>query len=251
MSIDWLTVAAQLVNFIILVWLLRRFLFIPVGQAMARRQQTLQATRDEASRKEAAAEAARQKYEAACQELEQQRTHRLQAIEQEAEKLRQALLQQARDEDQALRQRLQQQQLAWKNHLDELAQVQLGQLLAFLLERLCADLASMTLHEAMVARCTEQLKALPQEWRSRTQGQGNWRLVCARPLRDIERWHLQDAIVTALAIAPPAVAVDDTLLAGLALEGPNDRLAWNLREALGDALREWNKTQAARQDHAA
>jgi F-type H+-transporting ATPase subunit b len=251
MSVNWLTVAAQLVNFIILVWLLRRFLFIPVGQAMARRQQTLQAIRDEAGRKEAAAEAARQKYEAACQELDQQRTQRLQAIEQEAEKLRQTLLQKAHDEDQALRQRLQQQQLAWKNHLDELAQAQLGQLLAFMLERLCTDLASMSLHEAMVARCLEQLEALPQEWRSRTQGQGNWRLVSARALDDEGRRQLLETIVTALGIEPPAVVVDDTLLAGLALEGPNDRLAWNLREALGDALRQWSKTQAVRQDHAA
>jgi hypothetical protein len=109
----------------------------------------------------------------------------------------------------------------------------------------------MTLHEAMVARCTEQLKALPQEWRSRTKRQGNWRLVSARALDDEGSQHLLEAIVAALGIELPAVVVDETLIAGLTLEGPNDRLAWNLREALGDALTQWSKTQTARQDHAA
>ena len=30
MSIDWITVAAQLINFLVLVWLLKRFLYRPI-----------------------------------------------------------------------------------------------------------------------------------------------------------------------------------------------------------------------------
>ena len=37
MQIDWLTVAAQIVNFLVLVWLLQRFLYRPITDAMARR----------------------------------------------------------------------------------------------------------------------------------------------------------------------------------------------------------------------
>jgi F-type H+-transporting ATPase subunit b len=38
LTIDWFTVAAQVVNFLVLVWLLQRFLYGPITRAMAARQ---------------------------------------------------------------------------------------------------------------------------------------------------------------------------------------------------------------------
>ena len=38
MQIDWITVAAQIVNFLVLVWILQRLLYRPVTRAMARRK---------------------------------------------------------------------------------------------------------------------------------------------------------------------------------------------------------------------
>ena len=38
MQIDWLTVAAQIINFLVLIWLLQRFLYRPITNAMARRE---------------------------------------------------------------------------------------------------------------------------------------------------------------------------------------------------------------------
>ncbi|NLX99005.1 MAG: hypothetical protein GXY83_22905 [Rhodopirellula sp.] len=40
MPIDWFTVAAQVVNFLILVWLLKRFLYKPILHAIARKTLT-------------------------------------------------------------------------------------------------------------------------------------------------------------------------------------------------------------------
>ena len=38
MQIDWLTVAAQILNFLVLAWLLKRFLYRPVIDAMTQRE---------------------------------------------------------------------------------------------------------------------------------------------------------------------------------------------------------------------
>ena len=59
MQIDWLTVAAQIVNFLILVWLLQHFLYGPVTRAMDRREQRIAARLQEGEdmKKEAEAEA--------------------------------------------------------------------------------------------------------------------------------------------------------------------------------------------------
>jgi F-type H+-transporting ATPase subunit b len=42
MQIDWLTVAAQIVNFLVLVWLLKTFLYGPITGAMAQREQRIE-----------------------------------------------------------------------------------------------------------------------------------------------------------------------------------------------------------------
>ena len=57
MLIDWFTVGAQVVNFLILVVLLKKFLYGPITQAMAAREAKIQAqiTEAETRRQEATA----------------------------------------------------------------------------------------------------------------------------------------------------------------------------------------------------
>ena len=45
MQVDWLTVAAQIVNFLILVWLLHKFLYGPIVRAMGDREAAIAALR--------------------------------------------------------------------------------------------------------------------------------------------------------------------------------------------------------------
>ena len=48
MLIDWFTVGAQAVNFLILVWLLKRFLYKPVLAAIDAREKKIAATIEDA-----------------------------------------------------------------------------------------------------------------------------------------------------------------------------------------------------------
>lgn len=91
MQIDWLTVLAQIANFLVLVWLLQRFLYAPITRAMARREQRI-ADRLSAARK------ARETAEAETEALRVQRR--------EVDESREAVLDAARCEATALRQRL-------------------------------------------------------------------------------------------------------------------------------------------------
>ncbi|MBN1783726.1 MAG: hypothetical protein JW812_02035 [Alphaproteobacteria bacterium] len=60
MSIDWLTVIIQAVNFLVLVWILKRFLYKPVLNAMDNRQKAVFAKLHEAEKREKAAEKVRE-----------------------------------------------------------------------------------------------------------------------------------------------------------------------------------------------
>ncbi len=62
MSIDWITVVAQLLNFLVLVWLLKRFLYRPILDGIDAREV-------EISTRMAEATEARKKAEAEVQKL--------------------------------------------------------------------------------------------------------------------------------------------------------------------------------------
>ena len=59
MKLDWFTVAAQIGNFLLLLWLLKRFLYRPILAAMAARQQRVAAALAEAQAQAVAAETLR------------------------------------------------------------------------------------------------------------------------------------------------------------------------------------------------
>ncbi len=106
MLIDWFTVAAQVVNFIILALLLRRFLYRPVAEAIAGRKKKIA---DEL----AAADAVRQEaiqikasYEEKSRQLEAQRLEMLAAARKEADEEKVLLMEEVRKETEEERHKL-------------------------------------------------------------------------------------------------------------------------------------------------
>jgi F-type H+-transporting ATPase subunit b len=56
MLIDWFTVVAQAVNFLILVWLMKRYLYQPILKALDAREQRIAAELADADAKKAEAQ---------------------------------------------------------------------------------------------------------------------------------------------------------------------------------------------------
>lgn len=73
MLIDWFTVGAQALNFIILVWLLKRFLYRPILGAIDAREKLIAAKLADADAKEAAAQKTRGEFEEKNEAFEKQR----------------------------------------------------------------------------------------------------------------------------------------------------------------------------------
>jgi F-type H+-transporting ATPase subunit b len=101
MQIDWFTVVAQIVNFLILVWLLQHFLYRPIVRAMDRREQRIADRLNEARDREDEAEKARNRFEEERKELDSQREEILDNARQEADQVRQNLETDAREQAQA------------------------------------------------------------------------------------------------------------------------------------------------------
>jgi F-type H+-transporting ATPase subunit b len=160
MPIDWFTVVAQAINFLILVWLLKRFLYKPILHAIDEREKGIAAQLAEAEAKKAEAQKERDDFQHKNEAFDQARAALLKKAEDEAKAERQRLLDGARKDADALRAKRQ------DALRDE--QLNLGQEIArwtqkevFAVSRkTLADLATTSLEERMVDVFVHRLKAL-------------------------------------------------------------------------------------------
>lgn len=98
MEISWWTIALQTVNFVVLVWLLQRFLYMPVQKIIETRRQADARGLADAEQAKAGAEAEKQRYEAKLATIEADRLQVLADAHASVEQERQRLLDIARQD---------------------------------------------------------------------------------------------------------------------------------------------------------
>jgi F-type H+-transporting ATPase subunit b len=102
MLIDWFTVGAQVLNFLILVWLMKRFLYQPILHAIDEREKRIAAELSDADAKKAEAQNERDEFQHKNEEFDQQRAELLSKAMIDAKAERQRLLDEARQAADAL-----------------------------------------------------------------------------------------------------------------------------------------------------
>ncbi len=108
MEIDWFTLAAQIVNFLVLVFLLQHFLFSRVTGAMDERERRIGSRLDEAEQKRREAQEHDRQLQEQQRKLEESRERMMARAREEAEQQRGVFVDQARREVSGLRKRWQQ-----------------------------------------------------------------------------------------------------------------------------------------------
>lgn len=96
MLIDWFTIAAQALNFLILVWLMKRFLYKPILHALDAREQRIVKELADADAKKAEAQKESEAFKRKNKEFDRQRDALLSQATEAAKAERQRLLDEAR-----------------------------------------------------------------------------------------------------------------------------------------------------------
>jgi F-type H+-transporting ATPase subunit b len=170
MQVDWLTVSAQWVNFLILMWLLRRFLYQPVIRSMDRRQQAIEARIEKAGQKALQAEQEAEHYRIKLSELEAHRSQLIAAARKTADAEREKLVEQARSEIDALAAQWRREIEREKTDFQTRLRRELSLLITATARKALQDLASLELEQALFAHFLSRLHALsPQEKRLLTE----------------------------------------------------------------------------------
>lgn len=231
MQIDWFTVAAQIGNFLLLLWLLKRFLYRPILAAMAARQQRIADALATAQDRAAAAETLQRDYLAHQQELAASRETWLAQAREEVAAQRQTWLAQARTEADEARER-------WRAALDREQQDvrrtlrrEAEQRLLALARQALHDLGDTELEAQMASVLLARLRALDDETRQTlTQAaQDGCTITTAFPLTEPQRRTLTDGLQQLLGSElNPDFRSDSAAPLGITLETPSQRLAWTL-----------------------
>lgn len=257
MLVDWFTVIAQVINFLILMVLLRRFLYRPILRAMGEREARIAATLEAAEATRAEATRKAERYREQNSELQERREEMLLEAREEAEAWRRTLIAEARDEIRELRARwyagLQQEKEAFFQDLRQ----RTGRQIYAIARRALADLANTDLEQQAINVFIERLDALDEHRREAVvaaiRSAGGEVIVSSafdvppesrRRIRDV----LQDQMAEGLKVRFETRA---DLICGVELRAQGYKIGWSLEnylESLEESLVEALAKEAEEQD---
>jgi F-type H+-transporting ATPase subunit b len=160
MLVDWFTVIAQVVNFVILVWLLKRFLYRPILRAIDAREQRIASALADADAKNTQAQKERNAFRLKNEAFDQQRAALLSKATDEVKAERQRLLDEARQAADALRAKRMQTLSNDAHNLNQSIIRRTQQEVFAIARKALADLATTSLEERMGEVFTRRLRAL-------------------------------------------------------------------------------------------
>ncbi len=151
MLIDWFTVGAQAVNFLILVWLLQRYLYRPVLAAIDAREQKIAAKLADATAQETRAQVAGEELRKRNEAFDGERADLVQKATAEGAAERQRLIESARGDSQQLRSKLTQALAAERAELGRQLSVRTQTEVFAVARKALSELAGASLEDRIIA----------------------------------------------------------------------------------------------------
>ena len=250
MELDWTTFVLEIVNFLVLIWILQRFLYEPVRHVITERQAAIESSLAEAKAAEASAEELRSQYENRLTEWESERERARVQLREEIAVERSRLLETLQAD---LAQERERQRVLEARRLDEERRKTEGEALAQATRfaaSLFGRLAGPELSTRIVEMVREDLNRLPEETRQRLRAA--FSLPDGRRTLVMSAHRIDEDHRSALAAALEKIAggkvsceftEDPTLMAGLRLQTGS----WVLRANLQDELQFFADAREGRQ----
>jgi F-type H+-transporting ATPase subunit b len=238
MLIDWFTVGAQALNFIILVWLLKRFLYKPILNAVDAREKRIAAELADADKKTAEAQRERDDFQRKNELFDQQRAALLSKATDEANTERLRLLDGARKAADELQKKRQETLRSDAKTLTDSIYRQ-TQLEVFAIARKALTaLAGASLEERMTAIFIDRLHAMDAQTKDKlTKALGTTSepsiLRSAFDLPPDQRAAIQKAINDSFSMEVPLrFETAPDLIGGIELTSNGQKVAWSIAEYL-------------------
>lgn len=235
MVIDWFTIVAQVLNFLILVWLMKRFLYKPVLHAIDEREKGIAAKLADAAALELKAQKDGVELKRKNQEFDNQRSELLLAAISAAQGERTRLFDEARRAGSALRLKQAKAQSEETQTLLEAIGDQAQKELVAISRKILGDLADTTLEASMVEVFLRRLRALEGSEKAALGVSTSSGPLVVRTGLAISA-ALQDSIQSALgelfAGQPIRFEAAPELVCGIEMSASGHKVAWSVADYL-------------------
>ncbi|BBL64591.1 ATP synthase B chain [Methanosarcina mazei TMA] len=238
MLIDWFTVVAQVVNFLILVWLLKHFLYKPILNAVDAREKKVADELKNADAKEAEAQKEKEEFKHKNEDFDQQRNALLNKAKEEAKAKRQQLFEEVRKDASDLRAK---QQEALRNDEQNLSQ-EIGrrtqQEVFNIARKVLTDMAGTSLEERAVDVFAQRLRNLKDEEKKQlasalSASSSQMLIRTAFDLPQAQRDSIKKTIKETLGIeTQPKFETAPDLVSGIELTTDGQKVAWSIANYL-------------------
>jgi F-type H+-transporting ATPase subunit b len=250
MSFSWSTFALQAVNFVILVWLLKRFLFKPVSAIVTRRKEEIAHGMAEASAERQKALGLQRDLQAQRAGIEAERQKALQELRAQLAVERKSMLDETRAAADKIRIQATAQLAEERSAAEQDLYSRTIELAVNLAQRLLAELAIAPVAQAFLTRVLEYLDRLPADDRGALVSQlatNSLLVMTAHPLdaRTQAQWREQ----LGKRIGPTGTIEfksDPSLIAGVEITFPNAILRFSWRDTLNAIAKQMNHNEHAR-----
>ncbi len=166
MLIDWFTVGAQAVNFLILVWLMKRFLYKPILNAIDAREKKVAAELADADAKRAEALKERDQFQQKNDEFDRQRLELMNKAQYDAKAEREKLLEEARQAAEQLRIKSKERFAIDAENLKQSISHRTQQEVFAIARKTLSDLASASLEEQVTATFIRRISEMDSSTRA-------------------------------------------------------------------------------------
>ncbi|KXS53093.1 MAG: F-type H+-transporting ATPase subunit b [Marinobacter sp. T13-3] len=235
MAIDWITVSAQVVNFLILVWLLKHFLYQPIIHAMDNREKGIRSRMEAADQREEAAADTKQSFEQKLAELDRERNTLLDDTKREAQQAQKRMLELAREETTRIRHQWMQEIQEEKQAFIESLQQQSLEAVESITRRALEDLADEQLENNIARLFLRKLAEMDGDLHAASRGSAEpVTIYSSFPLDDTLQETLLNAVheKTGREEVPVHFKQSPELICGIELVQGGQVISWNLSDYL-------------------
>ena len=236
MQIDWFTVIAQAINFLVLMWLLKRFFYKPILKAIATREKFIADQLADATSKIAEATKEQEDFQKKNAKFDKQRTELINNAKKEAEDIRDQLIAEARTEAEKLRAKSKDALINEEQKLHKKTVTLMKQEIFATAAKILHDLADISLEERIIAlfiKNLEKLSAADKLTLTSASSQ-NIIITTAFKLSPKRQLAIADAIKEHFAIDVDGLQfkVLHSLISGIELSVGGHKLAWSIADYL-------------------
>lgn len=246
MEINWFTVIAQIVNFLILVWLLKRFLYKPVLNAIDEREKKIASQLEDAATKKAEAKKDQDLFRLKNETFDRERSEKMTEVLEQIDSEKQHLFEEVRKESTALRSKLEdslkQQEQEIINRLKRKTKDAVFEIAG----KALSDLASANLEEQVVHVFIEKIKALEGAAKSKfvdalNNHKGAITIKSVFDLSAGSKKQLEKAIEKITEKhCDFQYGLEPELISGISIETASYQLSWNIESYLDSLKKESN-----------